>query len=40
MVGSFPTFKFFRGAAEEEVPVVGADMAQVKSTLDAMIAHE
>ena len=37
MVDSFPTFKFFRGAAEEEIPVVGADMAQVSTDMPCTV---
>ena len=36
-VDSFPTFKFFRNSAEEDLPVVGADITEVQSRIDALL---
>ena len=36
-VDSFPTFKFFRNSAEDELPVVGADIGEVRSKIDALL---
>ena len=37
-VDAFPTFKFFRNSAEEDLPVVGADIEEVRERLDELLA--
>ena len=34
-VDSFPTFKFFRNSAEEDLPVVGADIDEIEAKIRA-----
>lgn len=36
-IRQLPTFKFFRDAQEEELPVVGADILQLESTIEKML---
>jgi len=36
-IESFPTFKFFRNSAEEDLPVVGADIEGVRERIDELI---
>ena len=36
-VDSFPTFKFFRNSAEEDLPVVGADIDEVRQKIDELL---
>ena len=37
-VSAYPTFKFYRNTAEEDLPVVGADIAEVQAKLDELLA--
>ena len=39
-VESFPTFKFFLNSAEEDLPIVGADIGDVQAKLDELLAGE
>ena len=34
---AFPTFKFFLNSAEEDLPIVGADIADVQAKLDELL---
>ena len=36
-ISSFPTFKFFRNSAEEDLPVVGADISEVEAKIKELM---
>lgn len=36
-ISSFPTFKFFRNSAEEDLPVVGADISEVEAKIKELL---
>jgi thioredoxin 1 len=36
-IAQLPTFKFFRDATEDDLPIVGADIVQLESRLDQML---
>ena len=38
-VDSFPTFKFFRDAEEEDLPVVGGDIDGVEQRIRSLLAE-
>ena len=38
VVSAFPTFKFFFNSAEEDLPIVGADIEDVRSKIDELLA--
>ena len=35
---AFPTFKFFLNSAEEDLPIVGADIEEVRGKIDELLA--
>ena len=37
-ISAFPTFKFFLNSAEEDLPIVGADINDVQAKLDELLA--
>ena len=37
MISSFPTFKFFKNSAEEDLPVVGADIGEVEEKIRELL---
>ena len=37
-ISAFPTFKFFLNSAEEDLPIVGADIIDVQAKLDELLA--
>ena len=38
-ISAFPTFKFFLHSAEEDLPIVGADIADVQAKIDELLAN-
>lgn len=37
-ISAFPTFKFFFNSAEEDLPIVGADIRDVQEKIDELLA--
>ena len=38
-ISAFPTFKFFLHSGEEDLPIVGADIADVRAKIDELLAN-
>ena len=36
-ISAFPTFKFFLNSAEEDLPIVGAEISDVQSKIDELM---